>query len=71
MSDLRLHVRFEDGGDGWITAQIVEIPQAISQGRTRDEARANALEALRELTAVHDDLRDSEVDVESFDLVAA
>ena len=34
-----------DGGDGWST-QIREIPEAISQGRTREEARANVIAAL-------------------------
>jgi predicted RNase H-like HicB family nuclease len=34
-------------GDGWIVARVLEIPGAMSQGRTRDEARANALDALR------------------------
>ena len=29
---------FEDGGDGWITAYIEEVPGAVTQGRTIDEA---------------------------------
>ena len=32
--------------DGFICAQIAEIPEAISQGRTPDEAKANVREAL-------------------------
>jgi predicted RNase H-like HicB family nuclease len=32
--------------DGWIVARILEVPGAMSQGRTRGEARANALDAL-------------------------
>lgn len=32
--------------DGWIVARVLEVPGAMSQGRTRDEARANALDAL-------------------------
>jgi predicted RNase H-like HicB family nuclease len=32
--------------DGWICAQIAEIPEAISQGHTLDEAKANVAEAL-------------------------
>jgi predicted RNase H-like HicB family nuclease len=34
------------GEDGWICAQIAEVPEAISQGRTHDEAIANVTEAL-------------------------
>jgi predicted RNase H-like HicB family nuclease len=34
------------GGDGWICAQIAEVPEAISQGRTLEEATANVTEAL-------------------------
>ena len=47
MSDeLRLTVRYAEAGDGWITAQVAELPGAISQGETRDEARANVIDAL-------------------------
>jgi hypothetical protein len=38
MADLLLHVRFTDSPDGWVTAQVVEVPGAISQGRTREGA---------------------------------
>jgi predicted RNase H-like HicB family nuclease len=34
------------GEDGWICAQIAEVPEAISQGRTVEEAKANVTEAL-------------------------
>lgn len=34
------------GEDGWICAQIAEVPEAISQGRTVEEAKANVGEAL-------------------------
>jgi predicted RNase H-like HicB family nuclease len=44
--ELHLTIRYSDAGDGWVTAQIVEIPGAISQGATRDEARTNVLDAL-------------------------
>lgn len=36
--------------DGWVTAQIVEFPAAISQGSTEHEAWVNVLEALHDLT---------------------
>jgi predicted RNase H-like HicB family nuclease len=34
------------GEDGFVCAQIAEVPEAISQGRTLEEARANVVEAL-------------------------
>ncbi len=47
MSDeLHLTIRYTDAGDGWLTAQVAEIPGAISEGPTREEARANVLDAL-------------------------
>ncbi len=33
--------------DGWIVARVLEVPGAMSQGKTREEARQNALDALR------------------------
>jgi hypothetical protein len=47
--DTTYTVVYSDGGDGWITATIAEEPAAISQGRTREEARENALQALHDL----------------------
>ncbi len=45
---LRFTITFEDPDeDGWIVARVVEVPGAISQGRTRDEARRNVIDALR------------------------
>jgi predicted RNase H-like HicB family nuclease len=35
------------GDDGFVCAQIAEVPEAISQGRTVDEATHNVVEALR------------------------
>jgi|GEM_PF-1612658 len=32
--------------DGWYVVQCVELPGAISQGRTREEALANIKEAI-------------------------
>jgi predicted RNase H-like HicB family nuclease len=43
---LHLTIRYSDAGDGWVTAQVAEIPGAISQGKTREEAKANVLDAL-------------------------
>jgi predicted RNase H-like HicB family nuclease len=44
---LKLTIRYEDAGDGWIMALIPEVPGAISQGRTRAEARKNVIDALQ------------------------
>lgn len=33
--------------DGWIVARVVEVPGAMSLGRTRSEARDNVIDALR------------------------
>ena len=39
--------RVEPGEDGWIIASIPQVPGAISQGHTREEARTNVIDALR------------------------
>ena len=44
--ELHLTIRYSDAGDGWVSAQVAEIPGAISEGKTREEARANVLDAL-------------------------
>lgn len=46
---LRLTIVYEEGEDGWIVASVPEVPGAHSQGKTRDEARANVIDALRGL----------------------
>ena len=53
---LRLTIVFEDPDeDGWIVAQVTEVPGAMSQGRTRDEARENVIDALRLMLSPDDD----------------
>ncbi len=48
MSDsLQFTILFEEGEDGWLVAQVKEVPGAVSQGRTRAEARENVIDALR------------------------
>lgn len=50
MSDeVHLTIRYSDAGEGWVTAQVAEIPGAISEGPTREEARSNVLDALETL----------------------
>jgi predicted RNase H-like HicB family nuclease len=43
---LRLTIVFEPDEEGWIVASVPEVPGALSQGRTRDEARENVIDAL-------------------------
>ncbi|MHB1244439.1 MAG: type II toxin-antitoxin system HicB family antitoxin [Gaiellaceae bacterium] len=53
---LRLTIAFEEPDEeGWIVARVIEVPGAISQGRTRDEARANLIDALRLMLSPDDD----------------
>jgi len=47
------HVALEEE-DGWFVVQCVELPGAISQGRTREEARTNVIDALRLMLAPDD-----------------
>ena len=48
MSDsLRVTIVYEPGEEGWVVASIPQVPGAHSQGRTREEARANVIDALR------------------------
>jgi predicted RNase H-like HicB family nuclease len=53
---LRLTIAFENPDEeGWIVAQVVEVPGALSQGRTREEARENVIDALKVVLAPDDD----------------
>jgi predicted RNase H-like HicB family nuclease len=42
--------------EGWIVARVLEVPGAMSQGRTRQEARENVLDALRTVLTPDEDL---------------
>ena len=44
---LDLTIVYEDGEGGWVVASIPEVKGVHSQGRTREEARANVIDALR------------------------
>lgn len=48
---LRLQIVYEEVEDGWIGVRIPQVPGAISQGKTREEARENVIDALREILA--------------------
>jgi len=57
MSDrLRMTITYDEPDeDGWIVARVVEVPGAVSQGRTRSEARDNVVDALRLMLSPDDD----------------
>jgi predicted RNase H-like HicB family nuclease len=46
---LQVTIVYEQGENGWVIASIPEVPGAHSQGRTREEARANVIDALRRI----------------------
>lgn len=48
--DGELTIVFEPAEEGGYTAFIPEVPGAISEGETLDEAREMVLDALREVT---------------------
>lgn len=60
MSDaVHLTIHYEDAGEGWLTAQVAEVPGAISQGKTREQARANVIDALDVLLTPDEELEGS------------
>lgn len=53
---LRMTINYEEPDEeDWIVARVVEVPGALSQGRTREEARENVIDALRLMLAPDDD----------------
>jgi predicted RNase H-like HicB family nuclease len=53
---LRLTIAYDEPDeDGWIVARIVEVPGAVSQGRTREAARESVIDALRLMLSPDDD----------------
>jgi predicted RNase H-like HicB family nuclease len=73
-TSLRLTIVYEPGDDEWVVASIPEVPGANSQGRTREEARANVLDALQGILELrfgdHGSIEPGG-DRESFELVIA
>ena len=43
---MEYRIMLKKGQDGYYVAQCLEVPGAISQGRTKEEALKNAKEAL-------------------------
>lgn len=46
LSSFDLTIVYEPSEEGWILASIPEVRGVHSQGRTREEARANVIDAL-------------------------
>lgn len=70
----RLYDSFEGPDEeSWIVARVLEVPGAMSQGRTRDEARENMLAALRTVLTPDEELagRALRADQEHLRFVAA
>jgi predicted RNase H-like HicB family nuclease len=63
----------EPDEEGWIVAKVLEVPGALSQGRTREEARENVLDALRTVLTPDEELSGEEpaAGVEHMRFVAA
>lgn len=63
----------EPDEEGWIVARVLEVPGALSQGRTREEARVNVLDALRTVLTPDEELagQRTEADLEHLRFVAA
>jgi predicted RNase H-like HicB family nuclease len=69
--ELQLTIVYEPGDDGWIVASIPEVPGAHSQGRTREEARLNVIDALRLMLSPEPPAADDARDRESLHLTIA
>jgi predicted RNase H-like HicB family nuclease len=53
---LQMTITYEEPDeDGWIVARVVEVTGAMTQRRTREEARENVLDALQLMLAPDDD----------------
>jgi predicted RNase H-like HicB family nuclease len=57
---LRLTITYDEPDEtGWIVARVHGVPGAMSQGRTRGEARGNVIDALRLILAPDESDADS------------
>ncbi len=68
---LDLTIVYEPGEDGWIIASIPEVPGVHTQGRTREEARANVIDALRTMLSPLPGSIDDTLDREALHLTIA
>lgn len=58
---------FERGQDDWWVARCLEIPEAITQGKTIEEARENLKDAIQLLLEVRRE--DAEKELEGRDVI--
>ena len=58
---------YERGEDGWWVASCLEMPEAITQGETIDEARDNLKDAIQLLLEVRRE--DAEKELEGRDVI--
>ncbi len=58
---------FERGEDGWWVASCLEMPEAITQGKTIEEARENLKDAIQLLLEVRRE--DAEKELEGRDVI--
>ena len=69
---LQLTIAYEEPDEeGWIVARVVEVPGAISQGRTREEALESVIDALRLMLSPDDDQDAGSGRSEQLDLILA
>lgn len=58
---------YEHGDDGWILATCPEVPGAITQGRSIEEARENLKDAIHMMLEVRRE--DAEKELEGKDVI--
>lgn len=58
---LQLTIAYDEPDEGgWIVGRVLQVPGAVSQGRSREEARENVIDALRLMLTPDDDERAEE-----------
>lgn len=60
--DYTIVYEWDEGG--WWVATALEIGGAFSQGKTKEEARTNVLDAIRELILAQREITEAEFDTE-------
>ena len=75
VASVEFTIAFEEPDeDGWILARVLEVPGALSQGRTREQAKENVLDALRTVLTPDEELAEHtapSADLEHMRFVAA
>ncbi len=54
---MQFTANMEHGESGWFVGQVVEVPAAMSQGKTIEELRENLLDALNLILANETNLK--------------